>query len=303
MNLHASIAGDMHICVTHLYGRTVDCNLLLPKQQKILELANLLADAGLEIYVWSETEQCRFHVLPEHGSGLGFEHACCQLRCSLNGRNISKNEWSWLQDGDFLEIGLMRLQVRLVGTTNTARQKWKHDASFDLRHLAKVSVDELHVCALGGLIRMEEDSRDTVSVEPGENDPLSQWNQRYLQRLKTPGAPFDEAKNWAVEKNVAKAKTQDPMGDLIALANQGPAIPEILGQSDHINSVLAVLDDSGGDPLSKPIEPDRVMHLFAPDGYRSPDVVFRLPALTRQEHHGMSLDSAIQTNSPKPPHE
>ena len=140
---------------------------------------------------------------------------------------------------------------------------------------------------------------DAVVAAPRDEDHLQRWNAQYLRRLQSPLEPLTHD-DWAGMAKGSQGPRVDAMDALMQKANDGPEMPQLLGQSDQIGIVLAQLDEHGtSDVMEPPVHTD-VMHLFAPAGWRPEQVKEPVPLLSRQEHHGMALDSAVPLQSPQP---
>lgn len=291
---------SMQVWVAHVHGRAVECLLEWPTHSNLVTLSTLLQAAGLELD--EDAAHCRFHLISTHGSGLGFEHSCNQLVCSINGVRTMKNELTWLQAGDVIEIGLMRLQVRSAGQAKTEQAHWTHNEStFDLRELAPRQDLEAQPHSIQNLIQGVESEEVTTPDVWADGDELGLWNQQYLRRLKSPMGSLDDGR-WSVTKRAEQSARDDPMDELINKAHAGPVLTEILGQSDHISTVLAQLGDGADSALTQPVQFENVMHFFAPRDWVASADAKQLPSLTRKEHHGMALDSAFDIPSSKLKH-
>ena len=309
---HAKPALQVHL--TRWQGQALALCWHWPHGQRHVDLSSVLQALDLPMDADDEAQHCRLHLSEGGTVRMGFEHACRLLRCSLNGRALPASELVWLQEDDVLDIGLLRLEWR-CGVEATPPRQTGHeiDEALDLRTLAdgtRSAFNDLAAQrapdALDDLLRstpsdplaslatqapgMAQQPLDVLQP-PDKGDPLSQWHAHYLQRLQSPAAALAET-DWHLTQSRHNRSSQDPMADLMAKAQDGLPLAGLLGQSEHISAVLAQLDDHGTNPLLSEPEEVHVMHLFAPPGWQAPDSA-QVPLLTRQEHHGISLDSAI----------
>lgn len=132
------------------------------------------------------------------------------------------------------------------------------------------------------------------------DDPLGQWHTQYLRRLQSPNEALHQGE-WVGLSEQQQNSHADALEDLMQQSKAGPDLSALLGQDTHINTVLVQLDAHGVNDLFEPPESVNVLHLFAPEGWSAADQSAQVPLLSRQEHHGMALDSAVPLNAPLPP--
>jgi hypothetical protein len=148
-----------------------------------------------------------------------------------------------------------------------------------------------------------EDAPAQASAAPPEptpdSDPLQALHARYLTRLRYPER--DDAQDlWQDLVRGEQSKQADPMQQWMQAAGTAQGLDDLLGQSQHIASVMDGLDALGESDVLAPEHFDSVMHLFAPADLRQPapeaqqtQMQHKLPGLTRREHHNLSVDSAM----------
>jgi hypothetical protein len=132
------------------------------------------------------------------------------------------------------------------------------------------------------------------------DDPLGQWHTQFLRRLQSPNEALSQGE-WVGLSEQQQNSHADALEDLMQQSQTGPDLSALLGQDTHINTVLVQLDAHGVNDLFEPPESVNVLHLFAPEGWSAADQSAQVPLLSRQEHHGMALDSAVPLNAPYPP--
>lgn len=323
----------LQVHLTRWEGQVLALGCAWPAGQTRVDLGSLLQALDLSEEARQEVQHCRLH-RPEAGAErIGFEHACSVLRCSLNGQVLPAQQLVWLQEGDVLDVGLMRLELRTTPLARTASAAAEApDEALDLRSLANEprhafdrlapqrapdAIDDLlrHtptevLDCLAATIPVEASSAQSEGQEAAKGssaggadvalqalpsdageDPLNVWHARYLQRLQSPMTPLAET-DWHQTQSRQRLSGHDPMAELMAQADDGLPLAGLLGQSEHISTVLAQLDDRDSSQLLSDPENTNVMHLFAPAGWQEPDAA-QVPLLTRQEHHGLALDSAL----------
>lgn len=126
---------------------------------------------------------------------------------------------------------------------------------------------------------------------PEHDDLLRQWHTQFLRRLQSPHDSLPQVK-WVGVTRQHQGHQGDVWGRLLQ-DNANPDLSALLGQDAHISNVLAQLDDHGHSDWLDPPASVNVMHLFAPEGWTPAEASAQVPLLTRQEHHGMALDSAL----------
>ena len=246
------------------------------------------------------------------------------LLCSCNGRPVRTGQTLLLQHGDALELGLCHLEVKTESTPSPGEATalmpdfdWdqlvsRHGlqqvpavrdaiASDEVAHLLPDALDESSP-------QPSKPSAPEQSIEPltvasaPALQPLTDADQaiqglhaQYMQRLVDPWSQTD-ALAWQTMAVRQSGQASDPLQDIMDQAEQGPTMPQLLGQSVQIQSVLSQLDALSGSDILAPDPHVNVMRLFAPEGLRH-EPTHQVPSLNRQEHHGMALDSAMHGTS------
>lgn len=155
------------------------------------------------------------------------------------------------------------------------------------------------------------------ATPPADQALLDALHRQYLRRLHDPNHVDEQAPTlaWAAREAPSATRSHaDPLLDLMARANAlastgaGYSLEHMVSGTPKSAELLACFDDHGRQDLLAPAMNDSVMHLLAPPEFtppaadpRSPDWIGDLPVLTRREHHGMTLDSAMDTHAPAPP--
>lgn len=219
--------------------------------------------------------------------------------CTLNGRALPHQQTTRLNDGDVIEIGFVRLQVKLQNTPLTHLPK----RSATDENAAQLSSFELVDLALGddfqksreGLPIADDDISDLISdnvedltlqspteaslaADRGQTawaadkrsaDPLATLHEDYLRRLRSPhyNDPHD---HWQIIQRAERMQTQDPLQHLQKLAGTDPGLNDLLGQSHNIQDTMASFDQLSAVNILAPEPFDSLMHLFAPEGFVPP---------------------------------
>lgn len=260
--------------------------------------------------------------------------------CTLNGKALPLQQTVRLNDGDVIEIGFVRLQVKLQAAAALpvpASSASGHNA-------ADTSAFELVDLALGdgrqpsreGSQKPDDDISDlindntaepamqtpvaaTVAANPTQTplvadkasvDPLSSLHEAYLRRLRSP-LYNDPLEHWQSIQRTERMQTQDPLQHLQKLAGADPGLSDLLGQSHLIADTMASFDNLSAVDILAPEPFDSLMHLFAPEEFVQAQATHNadsvdtpmatlLPGLTRREHHSLSLDSAMPIQKAKP---
>lgn len=314
------------VCVTRCEGEVLAQCWHWPTPQTQVSLARVLVDLALQASDTQEMQHCMLE-LTAHPTLIALRQGSQRLRCSLNGQTVETGQLVLLQDGDVLEVGLCRFEIRPAHwraqpQTQSQSEALSVDAWADLTQLAPDAMKtDAPPDALDDLLRntqradewlaAERDAGRVSTVvqvdEPGQERPgpsapyaeadapqklLQAWHALYLRRLESPQEAM-AADGWAGVSTQQNHASSDVLDMLMQQAGDGPSLATLLGENAHISSVLAQLDAQGETDLLTPDAPVNVMHLFAPEGWQAPDTQGRVPLLNRQEHHGMALDSVL----------
>jgi hypothetical protein len=136
-------------------------------------------------------------------------------------------------------------------------------------------------------------------AEPAQEQALDQWHALYIRRLQAPHENSTESAWVGLTEQHAGARV-DAMSSLMTRAEKGPDLSSLLGESEHISSVLSRLDDPKDPDWLAATETVNVLHLFAPHNWQAPTSPTDVPLISRQEHHGMAIDSAVSLSSTPP---
>lgn len=335
--------GVHFLCITHLEGRQLGLDWPGLSGRGHADFFQVLIETGLQPdpAVVADHSRCRFmRGGSADTSGLAFAHTSQTLRCQLNGHSIGAGQQVWLQAGDVLEIGLCRSEIKSqdlpaatvpLSSGRSAEPMTAAALALDLRDLAASQPSAIHQApdALLDLLGSGVDHdappapparpprppshagtapAESPRIEPVfervADEPLSQLHERYLRRLRSPFEQHAESA-WSDLMLQGEQANSDPFDQLMEEADKGPDLDHLLGQSAHINAVLVQLDTTGELGILDPDHPESLLHLFAPPEWRAPDTAQALPLLSRQEHHGVALDSAISPDAlelPRLPH-
>lgn len=302
--------------ILRLQGQALNLVWPWPETSAQINLTQVFEAMALEVdeTTGQELERCILQNTTGPQGGLSFSHHCLSLRCSHNGQTVPAGQRLWLQDDDRLEIGLCRLGI---STPPLARPEPTADvpspepggiASPALAHEG-MALEELEALgntalqSIGELLGVPalEAQQAESAAEADNSDPLARWHRHYLHQLRFPHQPPDHTA-WSLD---AASTTQpsgpaqamlDPLEQLIHAQMPELGLAEMLGQSQDIDTVLVTLGTQGEQDILSPPEPENVLHLFAPEHWQSPDERLDLPLLSRMEHHGIAIDSAIRVS-------
>lgn len=151
---------------------------------------------------------------------------------------------------------------------------------------------------------------DDLTPWVGERkDPLDQLHERYIDHLLNPRAQRDPL-GLSLDKRTQGGSADDPLSHWMAATMDNKGLSDVVDTTQTIDDLIAQLDDHGSVDVLAAEEVDDVLQLFAPEALQQQiqqrdQFGLDLPALTRTEHHSVSLDSpmpmprAPQTPSPK----
>jgi len=241
-----------------------------------------------------------------------------ELVCVLNQRRLREGETLSLNDGDVLELGLMRFAVErcepafppqsvpvpyaefeltnLLLLERTGHPIDAHDSPFsDITDIAY----RLDVVAPDAAAAAAEAGTDTATDELLDvkgPDLMRRLHAQYLRAMRNPHEvePVDE---WHQELARAPGKS-NALEDLTQRAIGFDSLYDILGHGGTIGTVLEGLDTLTHYDLLGAEPAVNVLRLFAPA-----DLVMQasgLPGLTRREHHLLSADSAAHLEQVPP---
>jgi hypothetical protein len=217
--------------------------------------------------------------------------------CTLNGRALPLKQTWRLNDGDVIEIGFVRMQVKLqdepqlfLPADPTHASPEADSASFNLVALA---LDNAQPKSRDGLQKPDDDISDLIGdtaaapdfqsttiapaagqatatvallVDKVTDDPLSYLHEAYLRRLRSP-LFNDPQEQWQSMQRSERVSTQDPLQHLITIAGKDPGLSDLLGQSNSIDVTMASFDKFSAVDILAPEPFDRLMHLFAPEEF------------------------------------
>lgn len=221
--------------------------------------------------------------------------------CVVNSHTLKTGLKQRLADGDVLEFGLSRFEISLndlrPSVFNTNSNTY---LQFELTDLA------CDTAALDFLLSEENQSvkphvPSTAQADESTNaDVFVGLHAQYLRRLESPWDSFDEDASWLNIQRGGKIDTFDPMRALVEQAGERSDLADLLGEFDHIDSVIHSLDSQETKNILAPEVYPSVIQLFAPIAFQEirnqSNSTHGVPGLTQREHHSVSLDSVISTN-------
>lgn len=287
--------------ILRLYGEALNLRWHWPESLPWVNLALVFEVLGLPVqeHTRQELERCTLWPATRAGELLSFSHECRTLRCSHNGETVPAGHRLWLQDDDWIEVGLCRWSIRtqravVIEPPIPATAAETHEGSAEGAELPPL-VAELVAQATG---EETDKTADQGLLEIDSINPLVGWHDRYLHHLQF---PHDSGHNmeWSVDGTATGGpysrdrSLPDPLNSLIDRYANGNSLGEMLGQSEDIGTVLNAMPSQETEDILRAPPVDNVLHLFAPDDWRAPNEQLMLPLLSRMEHHGVALDSAI----------
>lgn len=291
--------------ILRLNGQTLDLDWAWPADLQQVSLAQVFEALALaqevDPHTLLELGRCILWAAQSAEGPPSFSHACQLLRCSHNGQTLSANHRLHLQDDDQIEVGLCRFSVSTPhlhqAASAASATAAPSEVGPDWGALAGTSPQG--IADLLGASVLESQMTEALAMADA-NDPLARWHQHYLRHLRFPHEQVQDGA-WSAGTSAAAASSgkahawQDPFDTLIK-EQQRANLSEMLGQGENIGAVLLTLDaQSDQDILSSPT-PDNVLHLFAPEHWQAPNENQTLPLLSRIEHHGVALNSAIRSD-------
>lgn len=318
-------AAGLRLLITHCQGHALDAVWTWPTGREQVSLQEVLACWVDAAEPWLEEAQKVF-LHQESPEVWSLRQSSQLLLCSCNGQLLRVAETVLLHHNDALELGMCHLQVKTepdkapgVATALVPDFEWDQLRSRHATHQVDLVQDAVAADEVLHLLhdaledaKPQVPSATGVSAAPDASAqqsapevlkaPLTDADQtmqglhaQYLQKLTDPFGQADLS-TWQTMAARPSGQVIDPFQDILDQAEQGPTMPQLLGQSVHIQSVLNQLDTLGSSDILSPDAHINVMRLFAPVGLRE-EPMHQVPSLNRQEHHGMALDSAMQGTS------
>jgi hypothetical protein len=321
--------------IHHVQGSPLHVMWTWPDETRQIGLDKVLAPFFESAPDWL-TEAAK--ILLHRASPISRELEVCsaQLLCTHNAVPLQSGQRVALQHADLLELGMCRLEVLEPGNgrqdegpamafdwndlierhAGVAPPSDPAQAAGDLRHLLQDALQDAQPgteqekkpsaqpagwpasrSALPQAPLQTHHDEAVPALPDAADEDLQRLHAQYLRRLSDPLSTADLLP-WQGIRTRQQGQSQDPFQELVDKSLQGPEMAELLGQSAHINSVLARLDPVGGQNILQPERFESVMHLFAPPSLREGSIQHQVPSLNRLEHHGMTLDSDM-TKAPR----
>lgn len=322
--------------ITRFQGQALALPWAWSATEPSVNLTELLTRSGQEgdKASLSDLASCRVGVVGEHSAArLAFEHSSRTLRCQHNARLLAPGQLAWLEPGDVLEVGLCRCEIRDIEDANTSAGAPGATAPEPLPEVDLTALTALRPPSLdsppGGLMDLlgpelqsqpseglgspasgmprpipaESDALGEANTElqtdADADEPLSQLHDKYLRRLNSPFTDPGEG-TWTDLARDGQQANADPFDTLMVEAGDGRSLHAMLGLGERIDGVLAQLEQLGEANILSPEPAHKLLHLFAPAAWREAQAHQRLPQLSRQEHHGITLDSALNPDALEP---
>lgn len=307
----------------HWQGLPIGHAWTWPEKMDVLHLDELMRTAGLTLaqdmqadaQFWTLRRDSNHPDIPWQLS-----HQCSTLQCTHNGKILPRGQSIALQEGDFFEAGLCRLGLLyapLPSIAQASNMQGEGEPLYDLTILA-----DQHVPAwfndsrspesdhsLFELLGQEQPERphdkespaqamaegNSMGVELKDGAPqpdpiLQSLHAAYLRHLQDPLGSAQQD-DWAAVKTLSRSQT-DPLAELKQRGQAKTTLSDLLGLHDGIHHVIEQLPIQGPMDILAQTKPDNVMHLFAPPAWQT-NQQRQVPAVNRQDHHGLALDSAM----------
>jgi len=280
--------------------------------------------------------QCRINpagALPNGGAMWWLTNGSATLVCVVNQQRVRQGETLRLNDGDALELGLMRFVVErceaafapepIPALALAPAPAPAPDNDFELTNLMLIGstghpvdardnpfsdiVDmayRLDVADVAPDTPKAQNGTDTIAgdelLDVKGPDLMRRLHAQYLRSMRNPNE-VEAVDAWSPELARAPGKNT-ALEDLTQRAIGFDSLYDLLGHGGTIGTVLDGLDTLTHYDLLGAEPTVNVLRLFAPA-----DLVVQgsgLPDLTRREHHMLSADSAAQLEQvpPSPPH-
>ncbi|PUE24045.1 TagK domain-containing protein [Limnohabitans sp. Jir72] len=321
-----SIPAGLRLRITHCRGVAVDAVWSWPVGRQQVSVQEVLAVLAELSEPWLE-EALKIVVVQEGENVWRLSQASDLLLCSCNGVPLKVGQTVLLQHHDALELGLCHLQVLTeperphgVNTATVTDFEWgqlvtRHGAgrapsvpdampADSVMDLLTDALDAARPQLAPQITQVQPQVRAAVPLDATPQQ--TEWSEaeqafqglhaQYLQRLMDPLSPMG-LPSWQAMTTHQSGQASDAFQDIIDQAEQGPTMPQLLGQSVQIQSVMSQLDTLAEGDILEPDAHVSVLHLFAPEGLRDA-LTHQVPSLNRQEHHGMALDSAMAATAP-----
>ncbi len=316
-----SIPTGLCLRITHCRGVAVDAVWSWPTGRQQVSVQEVLAVLDEPSESWLE-EALKIVVVQEGANVWRLSQASDLMLCTCNGVPLKAGQTVLLQHHDALELGLCHLQVltepehphgantawvadfewgQLVARHGAGRAPSVPDAvpADAVMDLLPDALDAARPQLAPQITQVQPQVRvavplDSTPQQTGLTDVEQAFqglHAQYLQRLMDPLSPMG-LPSWQAMATHQSGQASDPFQDILDQAEQGPTIPQLLGQSVQIQSVMSQLDALAEGDILEPEAHVSVLHLFAPEELRDA-VTHQVPSLNRQEHHGMALDSAM----------
>jgi hypothetical protein len=250
----------------------------------------------------------------EHGKSLAIEcvvvanvrtwwlqNQVDSLVCVVNACELKPGLKQRLNDCDVVEFGFSRFDIS-IDAAYSSSSELSSDLlkEFDLTDLAKGD-KSLDFLLAEDRFAINQKSMQAAQVdETADADVFGQLHAQYLRQLENPWGASSSESAWLDVSRGNQKSSFDPMQALMMQAQGRTDLADLLGEHEHILSVMQSLGLHDAKDMLTPEKFPSVMKLFAPlglqEGNERMDAGHQVPGLTQREHHSVSLDSVISTN-------
>lgn len=258
-------------------ARGVEVNglLHLPPEGRGMAQALALGESHLGVARRQAADRCR---IAWRGDDWLLTNHSRHMVCALNRVRIATGDQAILQAGDMLELDLLRFQVV------------EHQAA----HRQSDPFDALDIGTTARSAPHNQLRRSGSGEKQGQI--LDLLHDEFIAVVHDPMRLAGHS-DWLA--TVAPAGERAPTLDELSMqAAPYPLMRDILLSRVAIDSIIGGFDGFGAPDLSHRDLQSDVLRLFAPGG--GPSTTSRLPALTRREHHALSIDSAMAIGEVRP---
>ncbi len=302
---------DLSLCVLHQHG-------VQTHHQKVVtfsddaQLRGIKSTAGLppEEYAWLDQVQCMLHWKAVEADWV-LHHGHDDFNCTINDVLLEVGESSVLHVGDFIEIGMLRLQVFAAqeqhqpvlraGISSTYHDDAHAQDYAEKKSFTLVGFTDTAYWKQGEMQRNPYDIVSAITLPDydvnnerhdstaAKQNALTQLGKNYVKAILDPAAVHSqhvanmqltmlETKLLTPEQHAASLHEKDTLTDILS----GP----VNGANYYIDKFDLSKDFVGESALNK----DDAMYRYTWDINHN-NKRTRPPELTRREHHAMSPDS------------
>jgi hypothetical protein len=284
------------------------------KVGKIYELKDFACLLKTAIYsVHMETSPTEDLALCFQYSANGWQliNKSLDVHCRVNGVTLASNHWCHLHDGDILEWGLSIWQVNPREQTASEYQS-EPSKNFNASeiitpleltwfdpHMRPMQQEDnpfdlvIPCLPYEMLDSSELKTVDTSMKESPANPILHELLNEYRQALDTPQVSGNDH-IWhkrLLQNDISSSASTVSLADLSGNIDPLTTLQDMISGPLHIDDIFNGLDSLREAELFHTEEPPEILHLFAPGWQQKSNHTYMPPALTRKEHHAVSVDS------------